>query len=217
MRKFPGLELLIVICAGILVYILAHPQYDSVQENRRRYKLITNMYTLKAAVENYAAYNNGAFPTKPSQIKKFVSLIGQEIENPYTGKPLTFPVFLYSGDTLSRGDVFVRCDSLKENDSLFVRYDTLREGYVLREGESCLTNADIKFFKYDFRDEAKETAKTSKNGGVRGAPGTLGYGYFVAPGDTIASAYGILGFDKNGEPIHEKNPAGVIELRVLHN
>lgn len=157
------LNILIVIAACALVWVLGYPQYQESVRISKRYQVNVNMYTLRAAVENYAAYNEGKFPT---QLEDFESFFTYPI-NPYTNK--------------------------------------------------TLNKANIQIFQYDVRGEAKERSPGSKNGRLRGAPGGLAYGYFIALGEEYPTAYGIVGFDEDGKPLAEKLPSGEVELFLLND
>ncbi|MEA3431062.1 MAG: hypothetical protein U9R01_00050 [candidate division WOR-3 bacterium] len=180
MRRFPFLEILIVILVILLVYLLGKPQYTAAKRSTNDYTVYSNMYTLKAAVENYAAYNVGTFPTTTFQIQEYLSILGKEIINPYTNEEIHFPEIVISP-----------------------------------EGDTTVTEGDVIIFTYDFKEESKEINEDSKNGRMRGMSGGLAYGYYIPPGDSVARTYGIIGFDGNGNPIADRTPAGVIELRVL--
>jgi Tfp pilus assembly protein PilE len=160
--RFPWLELSIVILVGVLIYVLGYPQYKEMEEINKRYQVLVNMYTLRAAIENYAAYNEGKFPQKYEEFAKFFI----PPKNPYKGE--------------------------------------------------VIEAQDIKIFKYNEKDEHKAQTLDSKNGRMRGEPGGLGYGYFISPTDTTVVAYGIIGFDKNGQPLAEKLPSGKTKVYVLY-
>lgn len=180
MRRFPIWEILMVILVVFLVYLLGKPQYMAAERTSNDYTVFSNMFTLRAAVENYAAYNAGAFPKSASQIEEYLSILGEKIVNPYTKEEIRFP-----------------------------------EITVTPQGDTAIIEGDVMIFQYEFREEPKERSVDSRNGRLKGKPGGLAYGYFIPPGDTVAGAYGIVGFDGDGKPIADKNPAGVIELRVL--
>ena len=180
MRRFPIWEILIVILVVILVYLLGKPQFTAAERTSNDYTVYSNMYTLKAAVENYAAYNKGVFPISAYQIEEYLSIIGEKIVNPYTKKEIRFPEIMISS-----------------------------------EGDTTIIESDVTIFTYEFRDEPKEKSEDSKNGRLKGIPGGLAYGYFIPPGDSVAKAYGIIGFNGDGRPIADKNPAGRIELKIL--
>ncbi len=182
MRRFPFLGILIVILVVFLVYLLGKPQYIAAERNTNDYTVYSNMYTLKAAVEDYAACNTGAFPISASQIQEYLSELGEKIVNPFSKEEIRFPNIVISP-----------------------------------EGDTTITGGDVVIFTYEFRDEQKETHENSRNGKVRGKPGGLAYGYYIPPGDSVARTYGIIGFDGDGKPLADRNPAGVIELRVLVN
>ncbi|MDI6840641.1 MAG: hypothetical protein QMD71_07330 [bacterium] len=161
-KRFPWLEFLIGVSACSLLWLLGYPQYEERATIAKRYQVRVNMYTLAAAIENYAAYNNGKFPT---QLADFAEFFAPPI-NPYTHKPIG-----------------------KE---------------------------EIKIFQYESKDEPRAKSIESKNGRLRGAPGTLAYGYFITPEDTLPSAYGIVGFGQDGAPLADRLPSGEIEVFILH-
>ncbi len=175
-------NVLIVVLAIALVYLLGRPQYIHSKKLAADYAVYSNMYTLKAAAENYAAYNEGAFPVSAEELKEYLSLLGEEIVNPYTKETIRFPVMEFSP-----------------------------------EGDTTIEKGDIEIFVYEFREENREKHTDSKNGSLRGTPGGYAYGYYIPPGDSVAKAYGIIGFNKNGEPLSDKNPAGGVTIKVLIN
>ena len=73
MKKFhfPWLEILIVILVGTLIWLLGNPQYKEKEKINKRYRVRVNMYTLRMAIENYAAYNEGKFPQSLQDFKEF--------------------------------------------------------------------------------------------------------------------------------------------------
>lgn len=168
MRKsrFPILEILIIVLTVVLVWLLGYPQYEEKNNIEKKYKVRVNMYTLRAGVENYAAYNNGKFPKDLHLLKDFFV----PVVSPYTGKSI----------------------ELK----------------------------DISVFQYTSKEEPKENTPESKNGRMKGKPGGLAYGYFVGADSSQASlsvsAYGIIGFDKEGFPLAEKLASKKIEVFVLY-
>ncbi|MCK4352356.1 hypothetical protein KAW65_03000 [candidate division WOR-3 bacterium] len=162
MKKFPLLEILIGVSICLLIWLLGYPQYKESASISKRYQARVNMYTLRAAIENYAAYNEGKFPV---ELKDFETFLTCPL-NPYTGKPVE--------------------------------------------------KGNIQIFQYDSKEEPKEQSPDSKNGRLHGGPGAMAYGYFIAPGDTLPIAYGVIGFDKSGKPLSEKTPSGKIKLFVLN-
>lgn len=161
--RFPVLELSILILVGALVWLLAYPQYKEQEEINKRYRVMVNMYTLRAAVENYAAYNEGKFPKLPEEFKPFFTPLPT---NPYKNK--------------------------------------------------LIDAENVVLFRYNTRDEPKESSPTSRNSRMCGDPGGLGYGYYIAAGDTVPSAYGIIGFDEKGLPLAEKRPSGEVHIFVIY-
>lgn len=86
MRKFrfPLVEILIVILAGVLIWLLGYPQYEEKARINQKYQVRVNMYTLRAAIENYAAYNEGRFPREIEEIRTFF----EPPINPYKNKKI---------------------------------------------------------------------------------------------------------------------------------
>lgn len=157
----PWLEIAIFVSAVILVVLLGYPQYKEKAEISKRYQVIVSSYSLQAAVENYAAYNDGKFPSDLAEVEKFYT----PPANPYSNKPITLK--------------------------------------------------DIQVFAYDLRSETNDSKGDSRNATLKGSPGGLAYGYFIAPADSLPSSYGIVGFDKTGKPLAEKLPSGEIKVFVL--
>ncbi|MCK4307552.1 hypothetical protein KAW50_04920, partial [candidate division WOR-3 bacterium] len=89
------LEILIVVLVGALIWILGHPQYEEKDKINKRYQVRVNMYTLRKAVENYAAYNEGKFPNSPQDFKELYT----PPLNPYQKKSINqedIVIFQYS-------------------------------------------------------------------------------------------------------------------------
>ena len=100
-RHFPWLEVLIGLSACSLLWLLGYPQYEEKASIAKRYQVRVNMYTLAAAIENYAAYNSGHFPT---QVADFAEFFTPPI-NPYTHKPIgkdEIKIFQYDSRDESR-------------------------------------------------------------------------------------------------------------------
>jgi Tfp pilus assembly protein PilE len=213
--RFPWLEILLVIAACALIYIVGSPQYKDRELLNNRYKVRVNMYTLRAACEKYAAWNKGRFSASVDDISEFIE---GELINPYTGKLMTAQTVdtLTAGYTLGYGDTLIKCDTLSEADTIIVECDTLVEGDVLGEGD-ILIKHDIQIFQYETSEGPKRVTPDSENGKLRGNPGTLAYGYYIAFGKKFPSAYGIVGFNEKGEPLAEASTAGGIKLVVLPN
>jgi len=213
--RFPWLEILLVIAACVLIYIVGFPQYKDRELMNNRYQVRVNMYTLRAACEKYAAWNQGRFPTSIDSIAVFLE---KELINSYTGKPMTVKTVdtLITGYTLSYGDTLIKCDTLSSADTVIVHCDTLVEGGVLGEGD-VLIKHEIQIFQYETSDGSKKITPDSENGRLRGGPGTLAYGYYIGFGEKFPSVYGIVGFDEEGKPLVEAGTAGGIKLIVLSN
>ena len=94
-KSSPWLEILIVVLIGALIWILGYPQYEEKDKINKRYQVRVNMYTLRKAIENYAAYNEGKFPNSPQDFKEFYT----PPLNPYQKKsinPEDIVIFQYS-------------------------------------------------------------------------------------------------------------------------
>ena len=87
MKRFPFLEICIGLAAIILICLLGFPQYKSIKIKNKRYVVRTNMYTVRAAVENFAAYHEGLFPAGIKEIEPFLEDSLYPL-NPYTNKPI---------------------------------------------------------------------------------------------------------------------------------
>jgi len=62
----------------------------------------------------------------------------------------------------------------------------------------------------------KEDNPVSINGKFTGKPGNIVYSYFIPPGNTFVTAYGLVGFSHNGKPIYKIDPAKKHHIVVLH-
>ncbi len=94
MKRFPFLEIAIVIAFAVLLYILIYPQYKTTKENNTIYDLETNLYTVKAAVERYIAYNEGRIPHNADEFLRY-KLKEIPLVNPFTGQEITPNDFVY--------------------------------------------------------------------------------------------------------------------------
>ncbi|RKZ24581.1 hypothetical protein DRQ20_06815 [bacterium] len=160
------LDALIAIAFIYLIYMLVWPQYTSIKEKNLEAKVKANLYEIRCAVEQYAAYNNGYFP---KSVDDFIPYLheGKFPVNPYTGSPLT--------------------------------------------------KDDIKTHQYIAPTDPKDDSPNGVNGKFRGEPGKIVYAFFIPPGDTLPTAYGLVGFNKNGEPIFYIDPGKKKHIFVLHN
>lgn len=71
-RKFPILEILIGIAALCLLYIILYPQYRRIEATNKEMATKLNMYAVKVAVENYAAYKQGVFPDSVGEFSQYL-------------------------------------------------------------------------------------------------------------------------------------------------
>jgi Tfp pilus assembly protein PilE len=91
------LDILIIIAFLGLLYILIEPQYQNAKVVAKERKLQSNMYTVKAAVERYRAFNMGKIPFSVDSIYKQIEMLEVPI-NPYTENkigPSYISKFLY--------------------------------------------------------------------------------------------------------------------------
>lgn len=89
MKKFPMLEIGIVIATGILLYILIYPGYVKSKEMNQKYDVISNIFAVKTAYEMYSTLDNrGVLPDNVNQkMVDYLATFG--IKNPYTKQPYT--------------------------------------------------------------------------------------------------------------------------------
>ncbi|OQX56158.1 MAG: hypothetical protein B5M53_02865 [Candidatus Cloacimonas sp. 4484_209] len=82
------LNVLIFFALLFLVYVIVYPSYKSIKRGNKVEDVKTNMYTLRVAVENFAAFNGGKLPLSFSECKNYVDN-GMLPVNPYTLEPMT--------------------------------------------------------------------------------------------------------------------------------
>ncbi|MGE3063342.1 MAG: hypothetical protein AB7T10_06875 [bacterium] len=89
MKKFPFLEIGIVVAAGILLYILIYPGYVKSKSLNQKYDVISNIYAVKTAYEMYSTLdNNGVLPDNVNgKMVEYLNTFG--VKNPYTNAPYT--------------------------------------------------------------------------------------------------------------------------------
>jgi len=75
---------------------------------------------------------------------------------------------------------------------------------------------DFQINEYKALTDTKEDNPNGVNGQFKGKPGNIVYSYFVPPGDTFATAYGLVGFSHNGKPIYNLDPAKKQHIVILH-
>lgn len=86
MKKFPFLEVGIVIATAILLYILIYPGYVKNKEANNNYNMISNIYALRAAYEKYVSLDNNGELTDKIDGKIYDYLKEFGIKNPYTNE-----------------------------------------------------------------------------------------------------------------------------------
>ena len=82
-----------------------------------------------------------------------------------------------------------------------------------------LTPNDIQIVRYKVPGNSKDVKLNSVNARLRGAPGTLAYGYFIPLGDSLATEYAITGFGADSMPIFDINETTLKKQSIilLHN
>ena len=97
MKKFPLLEIGIVLAIGVLLYILIYPSYLKSKDMNQKYDVISNIHALKTAYEMFTTLDNdGLMPDKlDAKIIEYMSSFGTV--NPYTKNAYKFEdIKLYS-------------------------------------------------------------------------------------------------------------------------
>ncbi len=77
------LNVFIVLAVLFLVYMIVYPNYRSIQRGNKIADVKSNMYFLRMAIENYAAFNFGKYPPTYRQFKMYVNDKNLP-SNPYT-------------------------------------------------------------------------------------------------------------------------------------
>ena len=99
-RKFPLVEIAIVIAVAALIYVLERPRYEINRAEMRQADAVYNLHVYKAAIEKYAVYHNGVYPTSPDSIELY--LAGGSAENQTTGQ---YPINPYTGQALTKENI----------------------------------------------------------------------------------------------------------------
>lgn len=82
------LNVFIFLAVLFLLYMILYPSYKKIQRENEVADVKTNMYTLRTAVENFAAFNEGQYPLRFSEFKQYVDG-GTLPMNPYTSVVMT--------------------------------------------------------------------------------------------------------------------------------
>lgn len=86
MKKFPILELLIIVALAVLLYILIYPGYVQNRDMNNKYDVISNMYSLRASYEQYSTLDRiGELATEPAP-EMIEYLNSFNAVNPFTAK-----------------------------------------------------------------------------------------------------------------------------------
>lgn len=128
MKRFPGIEIGIGFASIVLIWILGYPQYEALQEKNKRYAVMVNMYTIKAAVENYAAYNEGIFPKNLKEIEIYLENHTYPL-NPYTNIPMKCDTVLIYEDR----DELKKVSPESKNGRIKGKPGNFAYGYVLEK------------------------------------------------------------------------------------
>ncbi len=82
------LDILIIIAFFSLLFILIEPQYGQIKIATKERELHSNMFTVKAAIERYRAFNGGEIPFSLEDIYNNIEAL-KVPENPYTKTKMT--------------------------------------------------------------------------------------------------------------------------------
>ncbi|TET18115.1 MAG: hypothetical protein E3J78_06845 [Candidatus Cloacimonadota bacterium] len=77
------MNVLIFFALLFLIYMIVYPNYKTIRRENKIADVKTNMYQIRAAVENYAAFNEGKYPRTHKEFKKYINN-GSLPANPYT-------------------------------------------------------------------------------------------------------------------------------------
>lgn len=77
------LDICIIVAFSVLLYILIEPQFQNAKVITKERKLQSNMYTVKAAIERYRAFNKGNIPFSLDDIYRQMEELEVPV-NPYT-------------------------------------------------------------------------------------------------------------------------------------
>ncbi len=90
MKKFPILELGILLALAVLLYILIYPGYVKNKDMNNKYDVISNIYNLRASYEKVGALDNiGMLPAEnDNKIVDYLNEFG--VINPFTKKPYNY-------------------------------------------------------------------------------------------------------------------------------
>lgn len=173
-RKFPLVEIAIVVAAAALIYVLERPRYQANRAEIRQSDAVYNLYVYKAAIEKYTVYHNGVYPTSPDSIGPYLE--GGSAENQTPGQ---YPQNPYTGEALAK--------------------------------------KNIKWVMYSNITDSRDDHPKGANGRQQGTPGWISVGWFIPPGETLATDYGLITFGTEGTPIYKKDPSGQEHIIVIHN
>lgn len=173
-RKFPIVEIGIIVAAAALIYVLERPRYQTNRAKLRQSDAVYNLYVYKVAIEEYAAYNNGVFPASPDKIEPYLEGGNRESQTPGL-----YPQNPYTGQ--------------------------------------ALTKKNIRWVTYDNITDSRDDHPKGANGRQIAPPGWISVGWFIPPGESLATDYGLITFGIEGKPIHKKDPSGQEHVIVIHN
>ena len=82
-------------------------------------------------------------------------------------------------------------------------------------GEEII-KTEIHIFKYDLPQDYKDDSPGGMNSQQKGTPGSIGVGFFIPIGDTLVKHYGVIGFNKSGNPLFYLDPAKKRHIFVIY-
>jgi hypothetical protein len=84
-------------------------------------------------------------------------------------------------------------------------------------GSGVLSLQDIHWDQYNTIGDNKDDSSTGPNGSQTGPPGSISVSWFIPPGETLATEYGLVTFGTEGTPVYFKDPSGEKRIIVVHN
>jgi hypothetical protein len=80
-----------------------------------------------------------------------------------------------------------------------------------------LSSKDIWWGKYETIGASRDDSPKGPNGFQTGSPGSISVSWFVPPGESLATEYGVITFGTDGTPVFVKDPSGAKRIIVVHN
>ena len=79
-----------------------------------------------------------------------------------------------------------------------------------------ILKTEVHTFKYDVPQDYKDDSPGGVNSQQKGTPGSIGVGFFIPIGDTLVKHYGVIGFNKSGNPLFYLDPAKKRHIFVIY-